>query len=1359
MTDNIRLYSPQDIPFGRLSNNSYHPIIIDGKKYSTVTNYIFSCMVLNSSNKKLLQQAEITGGKGANKELLDAIDFLIGESKPESKKVATREEKIMAFVKEYGNEKELYESLPDEEINREYENIKRKKTKRRTVITREQKISALVNESRKDKREYEMMSDKEVDREYRKVKAKTDEMAVEEAFLEMATANTEERNAFEKREAYKHYISRQVRKPFDSIDLKELKANMLQESRLNTSGIYKLLDSLIENELYEVLYRAVDDGFRELILGTTKSNELKIPELSVFLVATENRPIIFEDGDRFLGVGKNKKGFNIVGKVLEQIRHNIKMRNVIEQRNRKRESKKKNVMSIYTAYMILNEEIVTNKNRLDEYIGLTTEQIIEKYGLSNIASKLPSESAVMKLYSECNLNEIVMNEINTPNTLVNNVRKFNFRNLQSSLKEYKRELIFNSYLEDIITKKFKDAIDKEVEVRYRIEKLYNKDIAEEYKEESKEKIRDEIIQDIMINEKFKLPPSQLSAYKQRVIDLFNLKMFSSKITDSINENIKLLNIPTDAEVYEIENQEIKVGEQECELEEKFEESSEKSVSEEENQIEKYLKQTLGHEKQPKSELIRMLIDMRGGKKSDYEDMSAKELRALINSEKSKEIQEEKEIPREPKFQSGFVPPFGEPVIIYRDDRRNRHEYKAFSPECYTGMIKIKNKYYPTIQHYILTSLIASAGLQRSEKGYEKYHSKGIGIDEAREYIVLGNDLPDTDYRHYKNLQDISRAYENLDELTNHYISDLATVTALTKKFQDPELQNLLVATGKRIIEWDSPYKRYMNLTIGTDENRGGNYVGFAMMDIREKIKENFKTETRYTKIKDITRIAENDSIVKEWVIMRIKDMCGTVNKFQKYLKFVDDFDFDLEHDIELKKLVNLILDTVYKPCRLTLSESENVEMPAFVFDTIRNCKGMSSKNFDVKVVNSRGNLVWKKEILDRISETAQKIKKLGDKFYGLATTEHSKSESLEFEAKQRKDYDKFIDELMGYNITKEEKDKLLELAKKGKQRKEYKEFKAELVERGISREEKDKQIKLFKKSQIDDYNEFWGITPIERTEKEFDIAEQKYKNEVKELELELDAFLRNAETKQNHYLSISREIAELYWKRIAGILAFVVNDIAKNPIAYNIRDVLIRAETFISRPVKCVKIVSDKENNCIISALLNLLKSISRFKQEFSDNQALNTDDVILAGSIILNSAYKPLLAPAEAEEKEEREEEPEEKGFLQFEEGELVQEEEPKDEFEKLLEEMENDEKPEFAFHKKQRKSSHHKHKFAFDDTDGKNSEAIRNHLLRISDKDENYDAIVAEMIKMTKTIKNADIPEKIKTARINFFANIKRL
>ena len=73
----IKLFNPNDKPFGRLSNNSYHPITINGKNYPTITNYILSNMLSTPIWKQILQNTEISGAKGGNNELLKAIDFFI----------------------------------------------------------------------------------------------------------------------------------------------------------------------------------------------------------------------------------------------------------------------------------------------------------------------------------------------------------------------------------------------------------------------------------------------------------------------------------------------------------------------------------------------------------------------------------------------------------------------------------------------------------------------------------------------------------------------------------------------------------------------------------------------------------------------------------------------------------------------------------------------------------------------------------------------------------------------------------------------------------------------------------------------------------------------------------------------------------------------------------------------------------------------------------------------------------------------------------------------------------------------------------------------------------------------------------
>ena len=73
----IEIYNPQDYPFGALSNNFYHPITINNKKYDTVTNYVLSELLITEYDKTLMRNSKIVIKNMENKKIIDAIDFLI----------------------------------------------------------------------------------------------------------------------------------------------------------------------------------------------------------------------------------------------------------------------------------------------------------------------------------------------------------------------------------------------------------------------------------------------------------------------------------------------------------------------------------------------------------------------------------------------------------------------------------------------------------------------------------------------------------------------------------------------------------------------------------------------------------------------------------------------------------------------------------------------------------------------------------------------------------------------------------------------------------------------------------------------------------------------------------------------------------------------------------------------------------------------------------------------------------------------------------------------------------------------------------------------------------------------------------
>ena len=72
MVQTISLFNPKDLPFGDLSNNSLHFMEIDGKKWSTVTNYIYSNMMKDTpSYSIILQNTETKNVQKIYEELKD----------------------------------------------------------------------------------------------------------------------------------------------------------------------------------------------------------------------------------------------------------------------------------------------------------------------------------------------------------------------------------------------------------------------------------------------------------------------------------------------------------------------------------------------------------------------------------------------------------------------------------------------------------------------------------------------------------------------------------------------------------------------------------------------------------------------------------------------------------------------------------------------------------------------------------------------------------------------------------------------------------------------------------------------------------------------------------------------------------------------------------------------------------------------------------------------------------------------------------------------------------------------------------------------------------------------------------------
>ena len=122
----------------------------------------------------------------------------------------------------------------------------------------------------------------------------------------------------------------------------------------------------------------------------------------------------------------------------------------------------------------------------------------------------------------------------------------------------------------------------------------------------------------------------------------------------------------------------------------------------------------------------------------------------------------------------------------------------------------------------------------------------------------------------------------------------------------------------------------------------------------------------------------------------------------------------------------------------------------------------------------------------------------------------------------------------------------------------------------------------------EDYDEFWEIDNNKKTKDEILLHEQH----IKLLNAELNNYESNLKKKIEHNYNFILTPSELYWKHIVIILTALYKNlynINSDVKLKTIRETILNAGIITSDPKSCIKIISNKEDNCIVSALLNLL--------------------------------------------------------------------------------------------------------------------------------------------------------------------------
>lgn len=241
---------------------------------------------------------------------------------------------------------------------------------------------------------------------------------------------------------------------------------------------------------------------------------------------------------------------------------------------------------------------------------------------------------------------------------------------------------------------------------------------------------------------------------------------------------------------------------------------------------------------------------------------------------------------------------------------------------------------------------------------------------------------------------------------------------------------------------------------------------------------------------------------------------------------------------------------------------------------------------------------------------------------------------------------------------------------------------------------------------------------------------------VGDINEDVPAFFRALVLKCNGLKKATPETITVLWKRIYVMVSILISNFTNKSIS-NIKSILYKSQQKLSiKPANCVKlIIGDSYDNCIISALLNVLNNINVFNNKFEDYDSEITDiDISTAASIILNKDVKDRIV-IDPEFPDDEPEFPD--GEPDFPDG------EPDIVFDFDDDTPQSDE------------GDYGNEPESDDDGYSPSKELLKNNLLRLNITPEKLDDIVKLIMSSKDIIKNYPMKDNIKYNRINYFSS----
>lgn len=694
-----------------------------------------------------------------------------------------------------------------------------------------------------------------------------------------------------------------------------------QIKKSKPKNIYDTYIKYLKKSEEDVIAESLAEGMRV---------KFENPDVLKILLSTGDEDIIYISNNKFLGVGFNNDGENILGKYLVQYRNNI-LNTTVKQEKLFQEQN--NLYEAYIIYNILKKEIVENGNDLSDYLYLksgpkrifdyhivkTIRDIINIYFTKNPENKIRFENLVndsanknffLELYErkDPEYHPLLQYSLKSSSVIVLELRKRYLGKMASQQNMIKQNKVFNMYLEYVLENNFprikKEDYTNIIEQQLKEElktKIYEDELQSEknkIKDEEKKIMREK--EELKINNELKQEEIRMREEINKIRGDEDMEDEDKEEMIKIEKQKHLVFAPVLAQKIKKKENEIRKREEALKKQEhNLEIEYEVKLYEEYNKLEKRIFGVI--EQMPAPLKDKIDIFLAAFKTPSQEDVDFAESFELKNVDSSFEIEDftfPGQKPVEEKEKVIRIHP-GNPSPNYVEDLNliKRNSYQVLSPIYYTGMLRINGFDYPTITHYIVARLFASLPGIGSLKETQKYILK----DPTGESWVRNTP---TNWINYKEL--FERYYHVSMIVEDNKLKELCKI-GLNKKFEDRTLQNLLLSTDKKQLIWNDRNDTVLGVA---KDKKGENFVGHYLMELRTQIFNRQQQETLSVLTEEnVSNIIENDLFMYHWVDMRVKDMCDVAKKVKRYMSAKYKLNLDLSGEF-----FALVLNRIYQPC-------------------------------------------------------------------------------------------------------------------------------------------------------------------------------------------------------------------------------------------------------------------------------------------------------------------------------------------------------------------------------------------------------------------------------------------------------------